>query len=216
MAPQGVDGALRRKWRMTDMLAVLTTLAWLAAFLSRNAEWTVEQLGFVPARFAAPSAGYVIPAWLTPLSATFVHSGILHLVMNMAMLVYCGRAVEAALGRRALLIIYLVGAYGAALAQYLIDPGSIVPMVGASGAISAVLAVYAMLYGTSQTRSVGPVPAHVVRAVWLAAAWTALQWLVAIAFHNSPYAIATAAHVGGFLTGLLLNRPLLAWRYRTA
>ena len=56
----------------------------------------------------------------------------------------------------------------------------------------------------------------IVRALWLAIAWTAVQWLIGVAAGGSGYAIAWAAHVGGFLAGLALTRPLLAWRYRGA
>jgi membrane associated rhomboid family serine protease len=89
-------------------------------------------------------------------------------------------------------------------------------MIGASGAISAVLAVYALLFSRNEVRAIGPIPAHWVRALWLAAGWTGVQWLLGFATSRGSYQIATAAHVGGFLVGLAMARPLLAWRYRRA
>ena len=89
-------------------------------------------------------------------------------------------------------------------------------MIGASGAISAILAVYALLFGRNEVKAFGPIPAHWVRALWLALAWTGVQFLIGLSTAGGSYHIAVAAHVGGFLIGLALARPLLAWRYRGA
>src|SRR3546814_8201154 len=79
------------------------------------------------------------PAFLTPLTATLVHAGISHVGFNLLILLFCGRAVETSIGGKQLAILYIVGAYAAAAAQYAVDPIDQTPMVGASGAISAVL-----------------------------------------------------------------------------
>jgi membrane associated rhomboid family serine protease len=120
------------------------------------------------------------------------------------------------LGVGPLAFLYVVGAYLAAGGQYLIDPASPIPMIGASGAISAIIGVYALLFSRNEVKRIGPIPAHWVRALWLAVAWTGVQWMVGLASAGSGYAIAWAAHVGGFLAGLALARPLLSWRYRGA
>ncbi len=88
-------------------------------------------------------------------------------------------------------------------------------MVGASGAISAVIGTYALIYSRSQVSAIGPIPASVVRIVWLAAGWTVLQLMIGLAGINGGGfgAIAIWAHVGGFLAGLLLARPLLISRF---
>ncbi|CAN5293448.1 hypothetical protein BH09PSE3_BH09PSE3_07750 [soil metagenome] len=202
--------------RLTIALTVITGLAWIAAQLSGAENWATEQGGFIPLRFAGQTSGFVIPAWLTPFTATLVHGDFLHIVFNLIMLVYCGRAVENVLGALPLAVLYIVGAVAAALAQYLVDPTSPVPMIGASGAISAILAVYALLFSRNEVKPIGPIPAHWVRALWLAVGWTSVQWLLSFATSRGSYQIATAAHVGGFLVGLALARPLLAWRYRNA
>jgi membrane associated rhomboid family serine protease len=72
------------------------------------------------------------------------------------------------------------------------------------------------LFSRNEVKRIGPIPAHWVRALWLAVAWTGVQWMVGLASAGSGYAIAWAAHVGGFLAGLALARPLLSWRYRGA
>jgi membrane associated rhomboid family serine protease len=202
--------------RLTYAVVIVTVIAYFAGTALTSGGFTTEQMGFIPLRLSGNVQGFVVPVWLTPLTCTLSHGDLVHLGFNMIMLVYCGRMVEAVLGAGALSALYLVGAYLAAAAQFLVDPGSPVPMIGASGAISAVLAVYALLFGRNDVKRWGPIPAHWVRAIWLALAWTAVQWMVGLATRGGGYQIATAAHVGGFLAGLALARPLLAWRYRGA
>jgi membrane associated rhomboid family serine protease len=205
-----------RTARLTLSITIITGIAWLAAQVSGADGWVAEQAGFIPLRFAGSTTGFILPAWLTPWTATLVHGDLMHIIFNLIMLVYCGRAVEQVLGAVPLAILYIFGAAASAFAQYLVDPISPVPMIGASGAISAVLAVYALLFSRNEVRAIGPIPAHWVRALWLAVAWTGVQWLLSFATSRGTYQIATAAHVGGFLVGLALARPLLAWRYRNA
>ena len=202
--------------RLTYAIAGFTVAAFVLARLVWPTDFIAEQAGFIPLRFAGATTGFVVPAWLTPLTATLAHGDLLHIGFNILMLVYCGRSVEAVLGAGPLAVLYLVGAFVSASGQYVVGPMSPVPMIGASGAISAVIAVYALLFGRDSVRRWGPIPAHWVRAIWLALAWTGVQWMVGLASHGGGYEIATAAHVGGFLAGLALARPLLAWRYRGA
>jgi len=172
--------------------------------------------GFIPARFGADliaPPGTLLPFFLTPLSSAFLHGGVLHLVFNLLVLLFIGRQLEAPLGAKAMAVLLVAGAYAGALAQFLADPQSTVPMIGASGAISAVIAVFALIFGRSQTRAIGPIPSHWVRALWLAAAWIGLQLLIGFAGGGGFGAVAIWAHVGGFLAGLLLARPLLRWRF---
>ena len=176
----------------------------------------IVRAGFVPARFGTElilPPGAMVPFVLTPLSSTFLHGGWLHLIFNMVMLLFIGRQLEAPLGAKAMAVLLLVGAYAGALAQYLADPGSAVPMIGASGAISALLAVFALIFSRTQTSAIGPIPAHWVRALWLAAAWIGLQLAIGVAGGGGFGAVAIWAHVGGFLAGLFLARPLLRWRF---
>ena len=92
----------------------------------------------------------------------------------------------------------------------------IVPMIGASGAISAIVGAYAILYGRPRESKLSPKVARWVHIAWLAAAWTGLQLLVGYASRLNGTGIAAGAHIGGFLAGLLMARPLLRWRYRSA
>ncbi len=171
--------------------------------------------GFIPARLADGTGGFALPAWLTPLTATLVHGGFAHLALNLVILVFCGKQVERVLGAGPVVVLYVVGGYAAAAAQWAVDPGSTVPMIGASGAISALVAAYARLFGERRARAIGPFSADVVHVAWLAAAWVGIQLLMGIAGLGG-LAIAIWAHIGGFLAGLVLAHPLLRWRYRHA
>ncbi len=172
--------------------------------------------GFIPARFGSEliaPPGTFLPFFLTPLSSAFLHGGVLHLVFNLIVLLFIGRQLEAPLGAKAMAVLLVLGAYAGALAQFLADPQSTVPMIGASGAISAVIAVFALIFSRTQAPAIGPIPSHWVRALWLAAAWIGVQLLIGFAGGGGFGAIAIWAHVGGFLAGLLLARPLLRWRF---
>lgn len=198
--------------RVTNGIAILTAVCWLAALLFGRAIDVGAMAGFIPGRIGGEVivAG-AVPAWLTPLSATLVHGDLFHLGFNLLMLVWCGRQVEGALGGWLLALVYVVGAYSAALAEWALAPASGNMIIGASGAISAVLAVYALVFSEQQVRPIAGLPLHVVRALWLGIAWVGIQALIGFALGGS---IAVGAHIGGFIAGLLLARPLLRWRYR--
>ncbi len=205
---------------MTNGIAAVTLVIFVILYLTGRIQEAAILGGFIPARFNHPGlldGLTAVPAFLTPLSCTFVHAGWLHIAFNLLMLVFCGRQVEHVLDKGATLLLYVLGAYGACLAQWAINPGSSDPMIGASGAISAVIATYALLYSQQQVRRVGPFSANFVRLVWLAAAWIALQLMIGVATAGGLGdlgQIAVAAHIGGFLVGLILTRPLLRWRFR--
>jgi membrane associated rhomboid family serine protease len=141
---------------------------------------------------------------------------LLHLLFNMLMHLFCGRAIESIIGGRQFVILYIVGAYVAAAAQYAVEPLSAIPMVGASGAISAVLGAYSMLFGRNKVRVASPALATFLNSLWLMAAWVGLQLILGFTFGTQGIMIAIAAHIGGFIAGMLLAKPLLLLRYRTA
>ena len=205
-----------RNARLTMGIALVTTVVWLVLELPNLDEWAHLGGGFWPARPAGDEG--MVPFWLTPLTAAFLHVNFLHLAFNLLMLVFCGRPVESVLGPVGIAILYLVGAYAAAGAQYALDPTAAIPMIGASGAISAVLGAYAMLFGRNKVKIGNPTLALWLNALWLMAAWVILNAAVAFAVSMSLVGIqlAAGAHVGGFLVGILLAYPLLLLRYRGA
>lgn len=212
---------------VTDTLVVITVLAWLGSLLFGLETVLPYAAGFIPALFGPGAAAlkasiavtgiaWYVPPNLTPLTAALIHGGFAHLAFNMLTLFYCGRTVERVLGGWSVLFLYVVGAYAAASAHYFFNINQPFPMIGASGAISALVGAYAMLFSRSRARRIGPIPAHYVHALWLAVAWAALQWLMGYAMQTNGQNIAAAAHVGGFLAGMMFARTLLFWRYRNA
>ena len=201
----------------TVVITILTGVAWLLVALFSRDSWAAMTIGFIPARLSGvPTLYPAVPAWLTPLSSTIVHGGALHVGLNLLMLVWCGSKVERVLGAGPLVLLYVVGAYTAAIAQWLASPMSPTPMIGASGAISAVIGAFAISFGQQKRIVASPSLNRSLNALWLLAAWVVLQMMTGLLAGTQGYLLATPAHIGGFIAGLLLQRPLLMWRYRNA
>ena len=203
--------------RATLAIAAFTAAAWLIAVVLGRSELAAVWGGFIPLRVTGVAGDEMLaPVFLTPLTATLVHAGFVHLAFNLLIQLFCGRAVETIIGARQLVILYVVGAYAAAAAHYALDPLDPTPMVGASGAISAVLGAYSMMFGRNRVKVADPTLALWLNALWLAAAWVGLQLILGFTFETAGARIAIAAHIGGFVAGLLLVKPLLLLRYRGA
>lgn len=201
----------------TFWIAVVTALVSVVTGLGRLGVHAPMALGFVPARFSGiPLPFGEVPLFVTPLSATLVHGGTLHLGFNLLMLVWCGLAVERVLGRGAMVFLYVFGAYAAMAAQWASDPYGVGPVIGASGAISALIGAYALSFGRPRLVSRNMRVNRWIHIAWLAVAWSVLQVMVGWSAGQQGMLLATPAHIGGFLAGLLLQRPLLLWRYRRA
>jgi membrane associated rhomboid family serine protease len=201
----------------TNVIAAITAIAWLIAAVIGQSDRAAVALGFIPARLSGvPVPWPAVPAILTPLTATLVHSGAVHLGLNLLIFLWCGQLVERALGKSGLIVLYLIGAYAAALAQWGMDPAGTTPMVGASGAISAVMGAYSLSFGRAKRVSSSPTLNRWINVAWLLVAWIVLQVMMSWLAGGQGYLLATPAHIGGFAAGLLLQRPLLLWRYRGA
>lgn len=210
-------GAMRMPRTATVWIAIITAVVSLLIELGGQVQAAAMAMGFIPDHWSGGVAfGPTVPALLTPLSATLVHAGILHLALNLIIFVWCGSAVERVLGTGPLLLIYAVAAYVAAVAQWLVDPFGAVPMVGASGAISGVIGAFALSFGQQKRIVASDSLNRMLNAAWLLAAWVVLQLMTGMLAGMQGVLLATPAHVGGFLAGLGLQRPLLLWRYRNA
>jgi len=207
---------MRQRLTATWALAAITAFAFLIILLSGKAGEAFLQLGFIPLRLHLEAPGAWLPVWLTPLTATLVHGGFLHLAMNLLLLVWCGKEVERVLGPVPVVVLYVIGAYFAAAGQYVLDPMSEIPMVGASGAISALVGAFALSFSRPKPLVRNFRLNRALNTLWILAAWVVLQWMTGLLMGMSGIAVATGAHVGGFIAGVLLQKPLLLWRYRGA
>lgn len=203
--------------RVTLVIAAVTALAWLIVVVTGQEQQAAALGGFIPGRLdTLHGAGLAVALVVTPLTATLLHSGLVHIAFNILVLLFCGRLVETILGSRAMIVLYVVGAYVAALAHYLASPHDPAPMIGASGAISAVIGASAMLFGRNRVNVTNPILARWLHALWLLAAWIVLNLAMGYSFELEGVTIAVAAHIGGFLAGLALAKPLLLLRWRGA
>jgi rhomboid family protein len=183
---------------------------WQIAMSPSSARTIVYSLGLVPAVLfgRVELADPWVAAPVTIFTSMFLHGGLLHVAGNMLYLWIFGDNIEDSMGHARFLLFYLLCGVAAALTQALPDPSSTVPMIGASGAISGVLAAYLMLYPRARVLVAIPlfVILYTVRlpAIVVLGMWFVLQLLSSLAAASGEGGVAFHAHVGGFLTGLVL------------
>lgn len=180
------------------------------AFTSEQTLWAVASgFGVVPVElidFSSPP-GSPVPEPLTLITYQFLHGGWLHLGSNLLFLWVFADNVEDAFGYAGFLIFYLLCGIAAALVHTVIEAHSPAPLIGASGAVSGVLASYLLLYPRARVWILlfMRIPLR-IPAAWALGGWFALQLLsVLIASADDEVQVAWWAHIGGFLAGLLLT-----------
>lgn len=165
-----------------------------------------QQWGMLPARLTY-GEGYA-----TLISHQFLHGDLLHLGANMLFLWIFGNNLEEVWGHWKFLIFYLVCGLAAAGLQYATEPNSVIPMVGASGAIAGVLGGYFLFYPRARVDMflfliiifrVIPVPAWLVLGSWFV-----FQILGGLSTPADAGGVAYWAHAGGFIAGVILCVPL--------
>ena len=148
---------------------------------------------------------------LTIATSMFMHGSWLHIISNMVFLWAFGPAVEDLMTPRRYLVFYVLGGLVAALAQIASAPASTVPILGASGAIAAVMGAFLVTYPRDRIRSllvilvfisVTYIPAALLIGVWFLIQFLSLGSITA----QSPGGVAYAAHVGGFIYGVVVTR----------
>jgi membrane associated rhomboid family serine protease len=144
--------------------------------------------------------------WLTLLSAMFMHGGYGHIIGNMLYLWIFGNNVEHRFGHGWFLIFYLTAGLVASLAQIAAGPNSVIPNLGASGAIAGVMGAYLVLFPHNRVNAVifyhvVTVPAIVVLGMWIATQFVSSVGSIA-ATSESAGGVAYLAHVGGFVAGV--------------
>lgn len=187
-------------------LIAMNIAIWLAGLLWFSTPGALEQLyldyALIPARFSAGEG------MLTLISSAFLHAGFLHLAGNMLFLWIFGDNIEDELGHLGFLLFYLASAIGAGLSQMAIDPGSYIPMVGASGAIAGVMGGYLLLFPRARVDililliiiiRVFPLPAWIMLGLWFG-----IQLIGGLGTDPANGGVAYWAHAGGFVVGILL------------
>ena len=224
---------------LTNVVAFVIVAAHGGSLISGPDLHEIQRLGAVPFALAhgghcgvvhaagtfgcTPHAGPIdgLPWSETVCTSMFVHGSILHLAGNLLFLWIFGSTVEDAMGHLRFGLFYLLGGVAALALQTLVDPGSMAPTVGASGAIAAVLGGYIVLYPRARVLSlvlmllfstVIEVPALVMLALWfIEQAVFGATGLTS----TSTGVVSCFAHVGGFLFGLLTIRLLATHRKET-
>lgn len=196
---------------------------------------SVCRLGFIPGDVlgtAPPGAGFPLGpdsaciidgsggGWHTVLTSMFLHGGWMHLIGNMWFLWIFGNNVEDAMGHARFVVFYLLCGVAAAMLQAAFDTDSVIPMVGASGAIGGVMGAYVMMYPRVHVHLLVFLGFYVntiaVPAIFMLGYWFLLQLVSGtMAAGSQGGGVAFWAHVGGFIAGVVLNflfrnRALLA------
>jgi rhomboid family protein len=189
---------------VTVTLIVVNVLAFVWEVSSDEA--AIIQWAVVPAELMRGRG------WITPVTAMFLHGGVMHIVSNMVFLAAFAPMVEDAMGRGRFLMFYLLGGLAATAAQIGMDPASTVPQLGASGAIAAVMGAFLVTYPGDRIKvlwlfglfiHVSYVPAFVLIGLWL---FTQMLNQMGAVVDADAGGIAYAAHVGGAFFGILTAR----------
>ena len=162
----------------------------------------IYRFGFIPANFSL----------ITVFTSMFLHGGFSHIMGNMWFLWVFGDNVEGVLGHKKYALFYILCGVAATISQLLINPGSTIPMVGASGAIAGVLGMYMIRFPNANVHvfafiiiffTTFRMPALIVLGFWFFNQLT--NGLGSLGF-NTTGGVAWFAHIGGFIAGIMLNQ----------
>lgn len=202
--PLGDASRRTRRFPVVTALIIVAN-AWVFLRELQGGDFFVTRWAVIPASI---SSGH---AWITLLTAMFMHGSWLHILGNMIFLWAFGPAIEDAMGRARYLVFYLVGGVIAMLAQVAGSPASTVPCIGASGAIAAVMGAFIVMFPRDRIRSfvwilvfisIARIPAALLIGVWFI-----IQLLDAGSVARvQTGGVAYLAHVGGFLFGVVTAR----------
>lgn len=219
LIPYSDDDSRQRRFHFVVLLLLLTNIAVFIYQITRGEDgmarfvFSYAAIPFELTEFTdiPPTIDY--PIWVTAFTSMFMHGGLLHIASNMLYLWVFGDNIEDAMGPGRFLLFYVLCGLGALAAQIVIDPGSQTPIVGASGAIAGVLGAYLMLFPRGRVNVVTFIviipfflrlPAVIVIGFWILiqffSGWASLGPNV----EEATGGVAYFAHIGGFLTGVIL------------
>ncbi len=210
MLPIGDDNSYRKTFPIiTYALIALNLLVFVLELTGGDA--FIYSWSFVPGRFQLNPTG----EFITIFSAMFMHAGWIHLLGNMLYLWIFGDNVEDRVGRFKFLLFYLACGIAATFAQFIFSASSNIPNLGASGAIAGVLGAYLLLFPRGRVmmlffRIITPVPAWVALGFWIVL--QLISGAGSLATASQTGGVAYMAHIGGFITGMIL---ILPFRKRT-
>ena len=231
MIPVSDDNPTVKTPWMTYAIVGATALVWLLfqrAGMDEALIRTVCEQGMVPAELThLRPLGYAVPLgdgvacvvddslinWFTPVTSMFLHGGWGHVIGNMWFFWVFGNNIEDSMGPRRFVAFYLLCGLIAAAAHIASQPSSAVPTVGASGAVSGIMGAYLVLYPRARVNllfifvfffRVIPVPAWAALLWWFG--WQLIAALPALQSADMSGGVAFAAHVGGFVAGVVLIR----------
>ena len=194
------EGKPEKKFHFANIILIfLNVYFFFKTATQYSFESIVRHHGFIPAH----------PHLTDAVSSMFLHAGFAHLIGNIYFLYVFGNKVEARLGKGLYLLAYFLCGFGAIFLQWYISPHSTLPMIGASGAISGVCALYVLMFPWQKMRwqfffLIFPIFAIPTRAFFVVGLWFMEQYLMASLSPVEAGGVAFWAHVGGFLTGLAI------------
>jgi len=204
---------------ITFIVICILVFFWQVSLGAQGSQLVVYQFGVIPAvlldKVQLPPGLSVLPAELTVITSMFLHGGFMHLAGNMLYLWIFGNNVEDSMGHSRFVFFYLLCGMAAVAGQALQNPGSEIPMIGASGAISGILGAYLLLYPHARVLVLVPLGffTQLVRlpAGWVLGFWFLVQ-IISSAFTSSEGGgVAWFAHLGGFIAGMALI-PLFKYK----
>jgi membrane associated rhomboid family serine protease len=222
MLPIGDDNRDRERWPIVTAAFVAVNIAVFLYQISLDASspyalvefihrWAVIPREFQVGEDLPPTIS--VPYWSTLVTSMFLHGGWGHLLGNMLYLWIFGDNVEDRLGRVAFVVFYVTTGIVGSLAQIAIDPGSRIPTIGASGAISGVLGAYLMMFPRKEVRVLFLYFIVRVPAVVVIGLWAVMQFMSGFgslgARTTETGGVAYMAHIGGFVAGVV---GALIWR----
>ena len=228
-APVGTEEIIPRRTfpAVTALIVAINILVFLyQAFIlltegEEDLNAMIQAVALVPG-LVTEGQSVVLPFYLTFFTAMFVHGGLLHIASNMIYLVVFGDNVEDLMGPVLYIFFYLLCGLAASVAQIAADPTSMIPNVGASGAIAGVLAGYLLLLPTGTVRILFFLPpfSRIARipALFFISLWFILQIFggaMSLGSTSDSGGVAYWAHVESFLAGLALAfvyKQIMRWR----
>lgn len=176
--------------------------------------------GVIPANVVSIQTSFSLKSMITLLTSIFLHGGWMHLLGNMLYLYIFGDNIEDRLGHGRYFIFFVLAGIGASLIEVWLRPASLIPMIGASGAIAGVMGAYFILYPRAKVLTMVPLfvffPVFELPAFLFLGAWFVMQFLngsLSLGVESGG-GIAWWAHAGGFLVGAVLLGIFLLFKRR--